>query len=60
MLPHDITRNGDITEVKILNINKYYKTDKNVDFYRVDQKKVCSQKTKIGHTFFWSTLYVVE
>ena len=26
--------------------------------YRVDQKKVCSQKTKIGHTFFWSTLYI--
>ena len=21
-------------------------------------KKVCSQKTKIGHTFFWSTLYI--
>ena len=36
MLPHDITRNGeygDITEVKILNINKYYKTDNNVDIY---------------------------
>ena len=36
MLPHDITRNGDITEVKILIIDKYYKTDKNVDIYVVE------------------------